>query len=53
MISQGRSFVATSWWLVTFPGLAIALTVLSVNLIANWLRMAADPQQRSKLPTGH
>jgi peptide/nickel transport system permease protein len=37
-----------AWWLVTFPGIAIAITVLSVNLVASWLRVAADPEARDK-----
>jgi peptide/nickel transport system permease protein len=40
--------VFSNWWLVTFPGVAIALTVLGVNLFASWLRVAADPQEREK-----
>ncbi|MFB6193897.1 MAG: ABC transporter permease [Halobaculum sp.] len=42
-ISQGRSFVATSWWIATIPGLAIMLTVIGINLIGDWLRDALDP----------
>jgi peptide/nickel transport system permease protein len=33
---------------VTFPGLAIALTVLSINLVASWLRVTVDPTEREK-----
>ena len=42
-ISQGRSFVATSWWIATVPGVAIMLTVIGINLIGDWLRDALDP----------
>lgn len=47
-IAEGQDFVYSNWWLVTFPGIAIALTVLGVNLFASWLRVAADPQERDK-----
>jgi peptide/nickel transport system permease protein len=47
-IAEGQDFVYSNWWLVTFPGIAIALTVLGVNLFASWLRVAADPQEREK-----
>jgi peptide/nickel transport system permease protein len=38
MLAQGREYLTTAWWLVTFPGLAILLTTLSINLIATWMR---------------
>jgi peptide/nickel transport system permease protein len=44
MLSDGRNYVATAWWLATFPGLAIMLTVLAVNLLGDWLRDALDPR---------
>jgi ABC-type dipeptide/oligopeptide/nickel transport system permease subunit len=47
-IAEGQDYVYSNWWLVTFPGIAIALTVLGVNLFASWLRVAADPQEREK-----
>ncbi len=48
MVAQGRDYVYSAWWLVTFPGIAISLTVLGINLLASWLRVAADPQEREK-----
>jgi peptide/nickel transport system permease protein len=36
-----------AWWLITFPGLALTLTVLSANVVASWLRVVADPLQRT------
>ena len=42
-ISQGRNFLASSWWLSTIPGLAIFVTVVGINLIGDWLRDALDP----------
>ena len=44
MLSDGRNYVATAWWLATFPGLAIMLTVLAVNLLGDWLRDTLDPR---------
>ncbi len=49
MLSQGRQYITTAWWLVTFPGLAILLTALSLNLVATWARSATDPAQRWRL----
>jgi peptide/nickel transport system permease protein len=44
MISLGRDFVTVAWWLPTFPGLAILVTVLSINLVGDRLRDALDPR---------
>ena len=44
MISLGRNFVTVAWWLPTFPGLAILLTVLAINLVGDRLRDALDPR---------
>ncbi|MBL8129983.1 MAG: ABC transporter permease [Chloroflexia bacterium] len=46
MLAEGRSYVTTAWWLVTFPGLAILLTALSLNLLAGWGRAITDPVTR-------
>jgi peptide/nickel transport system permease protein len=43
MLAEGRTFMSTAWWLSVFPGLAIMLTVLSVNLLGDWLRDYFDP----------
>ncbi len=48
MVADGKAYIFSAWWLVTFPGAAIALTVLGVNLLASWLRVAMDPQEREK-----
>ncbi|MFC7201747.1 ABC transporter permease [Halospeciosus flavus] len=42
-IAQGRQYLATAWWVATIPGLAIVFSVISVNLIGDWLRDALDP----------
>lgn len=52
MVSQGRTYLTTAWWLSFWPGLAIILTTLSLNLLSNWLRVALDPQQRWRLEMG-
>ena len=44
MIALGRDFVTVAWWLPTFPGLAILVTVLSINLVGDRLRDALDPR---------
>lgn len=52
MVSQGRQYLTSAWWLSFWPGLAIILTTLSLNLLSNWLRVALDPQQRWRLEIG-
>jgi len=47
MLADGRVYISTAWWIVTFPGLAILLTVLSVNLLGDWLRDYFDPKSRT------
>src|SRR5499433_153274 len=46
MIADGRGFLATAWWISLFPGLAMLLTVLAVNLMGDWLRDHLDPKLR-------
>ena len=43
MLDQGRNYLESAWWIATFPGLAIALTVLGANLVGDWLRDRLDP----------
>jgi peptide/nickel transport system permease protein len=52
MVATGRNYIASAWWLSFWPGLAITLTALSLNILANWLRIATDPQQRWRLEGG-
>lgn len=47
MISEGRELIVVAWWLAMFPGLAIMLTVLSLNLLGDWLRDYLDPKLRN------
>ncbi|NTG90969.1 ABC transporter permease [Agrobacterium rhizogenes] len=44
MLSDGRQALATSWWVATFPGVALTLTVFSIILIGDWLRDYLDPR---------
>ncbi|MCC7282158.1 MAG: ABC transporter permease [Acetobacteraceae bacterium] len=44
MLADGRTYIASAWWIITFPGLALMLTVLSVNLLGDWLRDFLDPR---------
>ena len=46
MVADGRSLVVTAWWFAFFPGIAIMLVVLSMNLLGDWLRDKFDPKQR-------
>jgi peptide/nickel transport system permease protein len=47
MIADGRELIVTAWWVSMFPGLAIMLTVLSLNLLGDWLRDHYDPKLRN------
>ncbi|HEV2899296.1 MAG TPA: ABC transporter permease [Pseudaminobacter sp.] len=49
MVANGRGYLATAWWIAFWPGLAIMLTTLSLNILSNWARTVADPQQRWRL----
>ncbi|MCC6177317.1 MAG: ABC transporter permease [Chloroflexi bacterium] len=46
MLAEGRPYLASAWWVAAFPGLAISLTVLAVNLVGDWLRDQLDPRLR-------
>ena len=46
MLADGRNYLATSWWMATFPGIAISLTVLGIMLLGNWLRDVLDPKNQ-------
>ncbi len=47
LVADGRAYLNQAWWISTFPGLAIMLTVLSVNLLGDWLRDRLDPRLRN------
>jgi len=46
MLADGRAYIGRAWWLTTLPGLAILLTVLSINLLGDWIRDRLDPRLR-------
>lgn len=46
MLAEAREFILRAWWVVTFPGVAILLTVLSINLMGDGLRDALDPKMK-------
>lgn len=46
MVSEGRQYVATDWWISFFPGCAILLIVFSMNFFGDWLRDKLDPRLR-------
>ena len=46
MLSQGRVYILSAWWVVVMPGVAIFLTALSFNLFGVWMRAVSDPLQR-------
>lgn len=48
MITSGRNFILNQWWLVAFPGLAIALVVLGFNLLGDGLREIIDPRMKRR-----
>ncbi|UCD77770.1 MAG: ABC transporter permease [Desulfobacterales bacterium] len=47
MLAEGRLYITDAWWLVTLPGIAIMLTILSINLLGDGLRDALDPRLRN------
>lgn len=48
MLADGRNYMQTAWWVATFPGLAIMVTVLGFNLLGDWLRDRLDPLDRGR-----
>ncbi len=48
MLADGREYLRQAWWLSTFPGIAISIVVLSVNLLGDGLRDALDPRLRQR-----
>ena len=46
MLADGRTFLDTAWWIALFPGLTLMVTVLSVNLLGDWLRDVLDPRMK-------
>lgn len=48
MISDGRRYLNSAWWMTTYPGLAITITVLGVVFLGDWLRDVLDPNMRGR-----
>jgi peptide/nickel transport system permease protein len=46
MLSESRDFLYVAWWLAAFPGAALAVTALGINLLGDWLRDLLDPKLR-------
>jgi peptide/nickel transport system permease protein len=46
MLADGRDYLRAGWWVATFPGLALTLCILAVNLVGDWLRDEVDPLLR-------
>jgi peptide/nickel transport system permease protein len=46
ILNQGRQYMRQAWWMMTFPGIAITITVMSANLIGDGLRDALDPRMK-------
>jgi peptide/nickel transport system permease protein len=44
MLDEGRNYLTTGWWLALFPGLAILVVVLGINVVGDWLRDTLDPR---------
>lgn len=53
MLAEGREYMLTANWLVTLPGIAIALTVLSFNILSSHIRRVVDPFQRGRVDITH
>lgn len=48
MLSDGRDYLTSAWWVATFPGLAIALTIYGINQVGDWLRDVLDPRTKGQ-----
>ena len=48
MLSDGRQYIGSAWWMSTFPGIAITLTVLGVVFVGDWLRDLLDPRLQGR-----
>ncbi len=48
MLADGRQYINSAWWMTTFPGIAITITVLGVIFLGDWLRDVLDPRMRGR-----
>ncbi len=49
LVAEGREYIRSAWWLITFPGLILFATILSANMLGSFLRLATDPIHRGTL----
>ena len=49
LISQSTTYMSSAWWIPTFAGIAITITILGANLFGDWLRDAFDPRTRQSM----
>jgi len=47
IVADGREYVASEWWIALWPGLAILITVMGINLLGDWLREELDPKRKN------
>lgn len=48
MLADGRQYIGSAWWMTTFPGMAITITVLGAVFVGDWLRDVLDPTMRGR-----
>lgn len=48
IVADGREYISDEWWIAVFPGLAILITVVGINLLGDWLREDLDPKWRRR-----
>jgi peptide/nickel transport system permease protein len=48
MLSDGRQYIGSAWWMTTFPGIAITITVLGTVFVGDWLRDVLDPRLQGR-----
>jgi len=49
LVAQGKDYLTTAWWVMTWPGIVICAITMAVTLLANWVGIAIDPVQRWRL----
>jgi peptide/nickel transport system permease protein len=49
MVSDGRNYIGSAWWISFWPGIVIMCVTMSLIVISNWLRLVTDPRQRWRL----
>ena len=48
ILSDGRAYLERAWWIASFPGIAIFVTVMGINLFGDWLRDYLDPRLKTE-----